>query len=185
MESDPQSKGEPLVTRTGIPKVLGVVSIIFGAFYIFSVVLSPLLSDMLEGVAAERAMVDVSQIKAVIDDNQAVIALNYIAGTVKGILFLVSGMLLRKYLDRGRSLSNLLACLIIVWTPIYAFLSDDLQRDQMSLTMAQAGTTNAEAVEFMVNATLILNCVLAMIFPVLCLVLLNQPKVKRSLKSHA
>ncbi len=184
--SSPQSPSQPPFPpqqiRSSVPKVIGILHIIYAVFGIFigvsAFISSSLMKTMQTGSAADDAAM--GEIMSAMDN---LLKYSYMDGAVKillGVLLLFSGIKLLNYQAAGLKFSNIWTIVRLVWFVIITAISySATQAFQQKIMQA-----NPEAAAMMKSLGIfgiVIGFLFIAAYPIISYILLNRASVKKDL----
>jgi len=167
--------------RSAIPKVFGIIHLVFGVFGIIVLIITLGTSVFLQQVAENLPKDDPEFDQALSSINQ-ISYLDSALGLIFAIVLIVAGVLLLKYKKSGRSLTVFYSIAAIIWAVLSPIINYSKQYAVMRSQLAQGETEMDEStLAVIVIGSLSVGAIVALIYPILCLIFLNKEKVKQVL----
>lgn len=178
----------PPAQPSGIPKVFGILHIIYAALGGLLALLGlgggALMKAMFQEatkVAREEGQ-DISKVTGALDSLITISMVQSVVAIVFAALLLVAGIKLLKYQDSGRKLSNIWAISRMVVAIPLAFMAISAQATLQEEIQNLSRETSAIDMSAMAGVGGLIGVVLVCIYPVLSLIFLNKEKSKAALK---
>ncbi len=165
--------------RSSVPKVMGILHIVFASFGI----LGSLSAFFTASIFKNIPLTGNQDADVFVSAMEKMLTYTYIDAGVKiilGVLLLISGIKLLKYQASGLKLSNMWAYSRIIWAVIFAVISYSA-----TIEFQQAMVANSPGAASIMKTAgtfgLIIGILILCIYPVVSLILLNRPNVKKDL----
>jgi len=167
--------------KSSIPKVFGILHMLFGIFGVVSLVGTFLLPSIFDKIAQSMPAEEAEELQKIME-NVSPAPMVTIVSIVLALVMIVAGILLLKYKDTGRSLTNGLSVLNIVWVIVVTVLNYQKQLITMKIQLGdQVDAMSEQTFNMIVIGSMAIGALASMIYPVLSLIFLNKGNVKKDL----
>jgi len=172
----------PQQIRSSVPKVFGILHIIYAVFGIIFGLMAFASKAIVEGIQLNAGSNDPAVTK-IMDALDNVLFYGYIDAAVKiilGIVLLIAGIKLLKYQASGLKLSNMWSISRVIWYVIITAMSYSATKAYQEVIFE----ANPEAAAMMKNfgaAGQILGFLIIAAYPIVSYIVLNKPNVKKDL----
>ena len=156
--------------KSSIPKVLGILNIVFGAIGIFSSIGGLALNKMQQDMATLPP-----ETLKYLKSQETTNFLNSLGGIILGALLLFAGLKLIKYRRQGVKLTNIWAILRILFAFVASYFAYGAMQDMPQISgLGEVGGG-------LVAGGIIFGLVISCAYPIICLILLKRPNATKDL----